>query len=290
MTLQLNPLSLEFVRVPVSATGTGPVDPTADLVEMAIVAENTLPDVGDWQTATWETIDGVFYAKLLVGPGGTIELDPGQYRIYVRVQDSPERPVLDGGPLIVLDVATDPPFCTLDDLQLELGCDVDEAQALRLLRAATAAIRDWCGQPMTRREDEELTLDPNPPDTRVLVVPRMPVESVTSVTLDRGNGPETLTEATDYEWSAAGLLRRRWSTWGHRYRSIVVTLTSGYATIPDDIKAVCLGLAVAHFTNPAGVRSEAIGTYNVTYDGDSLAALSPADKATLGRYRVTDLA
>ena len=96
--------SEEFVRVPVTATVDGAaVNPTTDLVEVALVPAGTaLAEehyaVGTWQT---DTVDGVvtYYACRLVETG---ELAPGTYRCYVRITDDPETPVLEATDIITV--------------------------------------------------------------------------------------------------------------------------------------------------------------------------------------------
>jgi hypothetical protein len=103
--LKISSLSKEYVRVPVSATESGqPVDPTGDTVEMAFKTSGE-PSGGDWKAASWETDNSVspvvYYARCLVGPGGTVTLADGTYDVYVRVTDSPEIPVTNVGKLVV---------------------------------------------------------------------------------------------------------------------------------------------------------------------------------------------
>jgi len=79
------------------------VDPTSDTVQMAFV--NGEPTSGDWKTATWEadssTNPTTYYARCLVGPGGTVTLSDGDYQVWVKITDSPEVPVLKAGRLVV---------------------------------------------------------------------------------------------------------------------------------------------------------------------------------------------
>lgn len=93
MSLTLERGSLEYVRVPVAADG---LDLTVDTVEMAFTT-GAAPTNPDWQTAGWD--DGS--ARVLVGPGGTIELAHGTWQIWVRVVDNPEVPVLRAGYLVI---------------------------------------------------------------------------------------------------------------------------------------------------------------------------------------------
>lgn len=105
--LTLSTLSLEYVRVLVSATSSGSaVNPTSDTVTMAFVAEGTAPVSGDFKAATWETdsttTPATYFARCLIGPTGTLALTAGIYDAYVKVTDSPEVPVHKAGQIRVI--------------------------------------------------------------------------------------------------------------------------------------------------------------------------------------------
>lgn len=98
--LQLSHLSREFVLVPVVVVLEGEtVDPTEDPVEFAFPAPGEDPET--WIGGTWEEGTDGFLARCLVGPGGSIELDPGRYRVWVRFTDEAEVPVKEAGTLVV---------------------------------------------------------------------------------------------------------------------------------------------------------------------------------------------
>jgi hypothetical protein len=103
---RIDSTSKEYVRVPVEATNNGlVVNPTADTVEMAFPAVTVDPAGGDWKAATWET-DSTgtpvrYWARCLVGPGGTVTLAVGLYDVWVRITDAPEIPVKKSGQLEV---------------------------------------------------------------------------------------------------------------------------------------------------------------------------------------------
>lgn len=97
-------LSLEYVRVPVSARASGAiVNPTTDSVSMAFTALDVDPVAGDWKSATWETDATTspitYYARCLVGPAGTIALAAGVWDVWVKVTDAPEIPAKKSGNL-----------------------------------------------------------------------------------------------------------------------------------------------------------------------------------------------
>lgn len=104
--LTISSLSLEYVRVPVSARVSGnPVNPTSDTVAMAFMVGRTNPSVGDWKSASWDTdattTPTTYRAQCLVGPSGTVTLVPGVYQVWIKVTDNPEVPIKLAGPLKV---------------------------------------------------------------------------------------------------------------------------------------------------------------------------------------------
>lgn len=89
--LSVSTLSLQKVRADISTIPAK--NPTGDAVQMAVVPINTQPVT--WAAASWETINGVYYASVLIGPGSTIgTLAAGRYTVFVKITDSPEIPVL----------------------------------------------------------------------------------------------------------------------------------------------------------------------------------------------------
>jgi hypothetical protein len=96
--VKISALSKEYVKVPITALKSGVVaDPTADTVVMAVLPVGVTPVSGDWIAATWETdtVNGVYYARVLTGPGTSIVLDAGTvYQPWVKVSDTPEVPVV----------------------------------------------------------------------------------------------------------------------------------------------------------------------------------------------------
>ena len=101
-TREISAESLEYVKVWVDAHRSGvSFDPTGDVVEMAFTTGPNIEEA-DWQEGSWETIGRKYYARCLVGPSGTIELDEGSYQVWVRITDNPEIPVLKAGNVKVI--------------------------------------------------------------------------------------------------------------------------------------------------------------------------------------------
>lgn len=184
---------------------------------------------------------------------------------------------------------------------IAVGAETTRAQLM--LDLATAAIQNWCRQTISSAETTALL-----PGTwsQDLELPERPVTAVDTVEID---GVET----TDWDWNDRGVLRRgaasfaQTSTlnapgdddpttqgatgaaqhWGGPQSTVAVTYTHGFATIPADIKAVCLAVAGRALTSEPGVKQESLGAYSVTYGGDSAGGVTivPADMALLRRYR-----
>jgi hypothetical protein len=98
-------LSTEYIRVRVSAIGSGePVNPTTVPVSMAFMEDGVEPGSSDWNAGIWDTDattdPPTYYALCLIGPGGVV-LGDGQYRVWTRVEDTPENAARPAGRLVV---------------------------------------------------------------------------------------------------------------------------------------------------------------------------------------------
>lgn len=105
--LTLSSLATEFVIIPVNATVAGVShNPTSDTVQMAFLSTpNSVPQLSDWKTASWDTTASFLYpylAQCLVGPTGTVTLTAGTYTIWIKIADSPETPVQQVGSLTIV--------------------------------------------------------------------------------------------------------------------------------------------------------------------------------------------
>lgn len=72
--------STEYLHVPVTATPAG-TSLTGTPVKIAVVAHRTNPTSGEWQTASWD--NGA--ARLLIGPGTSLVLAAGDYRVWIHI-------------------------------------------------------------------------------------------------------------------------------------------------------------------------------------------------------------
>lgn len=85
------------VRVVVTDEAGTPVDPTSFPVHMAFMADGGTPTVSDWNVASWVTSGSNYYARILIGPDGGLDLDESDYYVYVRVDAGVEYPHMFAG-------------------------------------------------------------------------------------------------------------------------------------------------------------------------------------------------
>ena len=105
-------LATVFVRVPVQLTEDGAaVDLSAATMKLAFLpdlgpAEVVQPVTADWKTATVDTdastVPTTYSAQVLVGPGGTVTLAVGVYRVWAQVVASGQTFIEDTGALVIL--------------------------------------------------------------------------------------------------------------------------------------------------------------------------------------------
>ena len=100
MNVTKSVLSTVFIPAKVSAHlfNTAVVyDPTGDVVEAAFKLPGVNPTGPDWKAASWVTTGvGRFFALCLVGPGpgAVLDLPAGTYKMWLRITDNPEIPIL----------------------------------------------------------------------------------------------------------------------------------------------------------------------------------------------------
>jgi hypothetical protein len=181
-------------------------------------------------------------------------------------------------------------YATPEDLEVLLGRTLTDTEAETAgfqLELASGVIRAHLGQRPELVEDDQVVLDAD--DGGVLLLPETPVVGVTRVALVAVDGTQTELAEDAYAWTRDGVLRRIDGLgWGRSLRRVEVTYDHGYETLPEAIFGVCLALANRTMTNPAGVVSESIGTYAVTYGSGGAPtgmALGSGDLSALAPYR-----
>jgi hypothetical protein len=165
-------------------------------------------------------------------------------------------------------------FADVADVETRLDRDLDpseEARTLVLLEEATDLLLALTGQEILEGEST-ITLSGW---RRVLVLPQIPVTEV-EVSVDG-----VVYDPTRYEWTAGGLLTLRGGTWP---RTVTVTYTHGYATVPGALARLCARMAMDTMTQPVSRKtSERIGDYAVGWKIDA-SILSPDDMLILDQY------
>lgn len=93
--LRISSLSLEYIYAWVGGVfGDEPVE--------VAFTRSPEPADEDWVSAEWANITPAGAdARVLVGPGGDVELADGVWQMWVRITSTPEVPVLHAGPVQV---------------------------------------------------------------------------------------------------------------------------------------------------------------------------------------------
>lgn len=172
-----------------------------------------------------------------------------------------------------------------DELRTFIGRDdLDDAHATLALTLATGLVQNACRQRLVAVADDVAVLTPE--RRPYLLLPERPVTAVTTV------------EATNYGDTAwQELDATRWQLvngngalmydvgldWD--FPNVRVTYDHGFAVIPEDLRAVVLGIAMRTVTNPNGVRSEQIGSYSYTLATGSTDGLTVYERDVCNRYR-----
>ena len=192
------------------------------------------------------------------------------------------------------------PFATQADLEAYTGRTLDAARAELFLDMASAEIRAFLRQQVNRNAEDTVTIHTH--GGTVLLLPELPVWSVSDVIVTPTGGDAETLEADGFELAAGddgrlGVLHRRGgSSWPNR-GSVTLTYDHGYDVpgssegaehpLPDVFRVRCLAAATRGLSNPTGNRQETIGRYSYTAGGagDSLGlTLTVGDQDALAAY------
>ena len=149
-------------------------------------------------------------------------------------------------------------FATPTELAGFLQQDLDTYSATQALNTASQAIRDHCGWTISQETISAQVLDSH--GERSIWLPSLLLTAVGPV-LEKG---VTLTVTTDYDWTSYGRLIRS-GYWPNEARSVTVTYTHGYSTVPDSVKGVCLAAAGRRYQNPESRRSYTVGSISESF-------------------------
>lgn len=163
-----------------------------------------------------------------------------------------------------------------------------DATALLMLRQASAKVRDFTHQFLSRVDDEQIIRTPS--ERGRVFLPEFPILSVSAVESSTDGGT---TWAPIMSWTLdfeTGELVDT-SRWPHHATrapsSWRITYSHGYDYIPDGVQAVVLDVAARTMETPIGVELERVGMRQTKF---AVANLSDENEADLGAYAVAVLA
>lgn len=159
--------------------------------------------------------------------------------------------------------------------------DADESRVTALLAQASKRVRKHCGWHIyPQLENDSLAVDGS--GSALIDLPTLYIADVASVVEDG----VTLVEGVHYEWADYGCLTRLdGKEWTTRKRGVVVTLTHGYAEVPDDVEGIVCEMVAAALESSFATQSESgegVGAVFLT-NGISLSA---AQRQALGDYTI----
>lgn len=136
-----------------------------------------------------------------------------------------------------------------------LGVAVDDASLLAALRQASATFRAAVRHPVSRVDEDTVTLDGD--GSTSVLLPAAPVISVSQLCF-HGR------DITDFDVSTAGMLRCAEPT-PDGLGAVQVTYTHGYEPIPEEIAEAVASEAAAAYEAVAGVSSISVGGQQITF-------------------------
>lgn len=146
------------------------------------------------------------------------------------------------------------------------------------LAAATAAVADWCEWHVAPEKTETITVEGGGTDT--LLLPTLHLVSVAAVTdLDNDGAP-----VTGWRQRTRGVLFGCWA----KRRLYEVTMTHGYAAMPDSVQAVIDAVAArepgstGQLAQVGQVRYAVDPATGAPYGG----LLTAAERSALARYKL----
>lgn len=150
----------------------------------------------------------------------------------------------------------EPDLCALGDVATALNRSLDAGetdQAQQAIARVSDTIRDLTGRSFGKVKTDDV-IRCQADWYGVIFLSMRPIAAVTSVKDIKGNAVDNA------EWDG---LREIYGLDSHQV--VDITLTHGYAIVPDVIRDVAIGAAARLMVNPHGVRQETVGAISVTY-------------------------
>lgn len=156
------------------------------------------------------------------------------------------------------------------------------SNAATLLAASSAAIRNYCGWTISREVLTDQEIDTK--GTGLFFLPTLKLESIEALSV----GGTSFVPGTDYQFSTKGMVRRLpyGYIWPRGFRAVKISYTHGYATVPEDIVALTVGMASGLASPPPpNVAQKVVGAISITYaQRSSSVSLDEASMAILDAY------
>lgn len=161
------------------------------------------------------------------------------------------------------------------------GMSSTDEQIQAVLDTASSAIRDYCGWHVAPNLDCSFI---GSGIGRLLMLPVLGVSSVDSLSI----GGEAV---TDYEWTAAGMVRLKSGLFPDEWRSVVCTYSAGFSI--GVIGQVVAQIASNALAAAPGVANERAGSVSITYNQTGAGitggvSLLGRDRELLARYRLAE--
>lgn len=171
------------------------------------------------------------------------------------------------------------PYIDRSDLGAYLRRDLtDDDLALIAIDSACTMIRNLASQRLDLVEDE--TILTNGEGTDVILLPELPIVSVSSVERD-----DVEVDSDDYLVAGkSGRLVKKSGVWRSGKGNYSVTYTHGFSEIPSDLRVVTLQLA-ARIYDQGLAKAEQVGNYQITYAAPEPMGLSPRELSIVAKYR-----
>lgn len=173
-----------------------------------------------------------------------------------------------------------------------------DADVTAALAWASAAVEAYCERDFTYRTNDVVLVDPFPA-RRSAQLPNPPVTAVSLVEayMRAENGSMAWQTLTNYAWTAEGLLYdttgqpgtdlSTMPSWPSAPKSLRVTYTHGFQTVPADLVAAVIRAAGGYLANPYNVLSRRAGDVEMAWSVTLLQGAGAGfDEAILSKYRL----
>lgn len=179
---------------------------------------------------------------------------------------------------------------TLLKAYLKITGSGDDILLATLVTYATKVIQVYCDRNFDGAATKTEYYDGN--GSNILFLRNFPIIAITSIDLwdtYLNQSTQSFTVYTDYLlYSEEGCIYLR-GGWCEGNRNYKIVYTAGYANqaaVPEDLELSCNMLAAYYYANPdkAGIKSEGIGNYSVTFLAES-EDMPPPIKMLLKAYR-----